>query len=87
MSESTRASAHQPDPDQSESNQPESNQPAKEPAKSENKPPTDSRELVYRGGYSGDPRELIENPAVTPELVEQAPEDLRDDLMPKGDDD
>ncbi|WNZ24264.1 hypothetical protein HJG54_16310 [Leptolyngbya sp. NK1-12] len=43
----------------------------------------DPRELVYRGGYSGDPREIVENPAVAPEMVEQAPEDLRDDLMPK----
>ncbi|QYO62278.1 hypothetical protein [Leptolyngbya sp. 7M] len=43
----------------------------------------DPRELVYRGGYSGNPREIVENPAVAPEMVEQAPEDLRDDLMPK----
>ncbi len=43
----------------------------------------DVRELVYRGGSDRDPRELVENPSVTPEMVEQAPEDLRDDLMPK----
>jgi hypothetical protein len=43
----------------------------------------DPRELVYRGGYRGNPREIIENPAVTPELLETAPEDLRDDLMPQ----
>lgn len=43
----------------------------------------DPRDLVYRGGSDRNPRELIENPAVTPEMVEQAPEDIRDDLMPK----
>jgi hypothetical protein len=49
--------------------------------------PIDVRELVYRGGYSGDPREIVENPAVAPEMLEQAPEDIRDDLMPKGEED
>lgn len=72
MTESTERSSAQP-------SQPE------QPASSETTP-IDARELVYRGGYSGNPRELIENPAVTPELVEQAPEDIRDDLMPKGND-
>jgi hypothetical protein len=43
----------------------------------------DPRELNYQGGYSGDPREIVENPAVAPDMVEPAPEDLRDDLMPK----
>lgn len=47
----------------------------------------DPRDLVYSGGSDRDPREVIENPAVTPELVDQAPEDLRDDLMPKNKDD
>lgn len=44
----------------------------------------DPRELNYQGGYTGDPREIVENPAVAPDMVEPAPEDLRDDLMPKG---
>jgi hypothetical protein len=47
----------------------------------------DPRELVYAGGYVGDPREIVENPAVAPDMVEAAPEDLRDDLMPKEKDD
>lgn len=47
----------------------------------------DPRDLVYSGGSDRDPREVVENPAVTPELMDQAPEDLRDDLMPKNKDD
>lgn len=31
--------------------------------------------------YPQNPRELIENPAVTPEMLETAPEDLRGDLF------
>lgn len=35
--------------------------------------------LVYKGGYAGDPREIVENPAVAPEMLNQ-PGDLRQDL-------
>ena len=45
----------------------------------------DPLELVSRGGYVGDPREIIENPAVAPEMLDR-PEDLRDDLLAETDD-
>ena len=35
--------------------------------------------LVYKGGYTGNPREIVENPAVAPEMLNQ-PGDLRRDL-------
>lgn len=35
--------------------------------------------LVYKGGFAGDPREIVENPAVAPEMLNQ-PGDLRQDL-------
>ena len=77
MPESTeRPAANQSKPEQSAQTEKQSN--------ASEKAPIDSRDLVYRGGYDGDPREILENPAVTPELVEQSPEDIRDDLMPKN---
>jgi hypothetical protein len=39
----------------------------------------DPRDLVYNGGYSKDPREIVNNPAVTPQMLNE-PGDLRDDL-------
>lgn len=36
--------------------------------------------LVTRGGYEGDPREIVENPAVTPEMLNE-PGDQRIDLL------
>jgi hypothetical protein len=27
--------------------------------------------LVSRGGFEGDPREIVENPAVTPEMINE----------------
>lgn len=66
---------------QSNSNQPK---PSDRPPGSAPEDKTiDPRDLVSRGGYEGNPREIIENPAVSPELIEPSPEDLRDDLMPK----
>lgn len=50
------------------------------------KEPIDPRDLVYTGGPDRDPREVIHNPAVAPEMVDSSPEDLRDDLMPKNKD-
>jgi hypothetical protein len=45
------------------------------------KPKTvDPMDLVYSGGYSGDPREIVENPAVTPQMLNE-PGDLRADEM------
>jgi hypothetical protein len=41
----------------------------------------DPRDLVYKGGYYKNPREIVENPGATPETLDQAPEDLRGDLM------
>ncbi|MBD1843783.1 hypothetical protein H6F89_10295 [Cyanobacteria bacterium FACHB-63] len=40
----------------------------------------DPNDLVYSGGYQGDPRELVENPAVTPEMPNE-PGDLRADEL------
>ncbi len=45
----------------------------------------DPQELVYRGGYSGNPRDIVENPAVAPEMVGQI-DDLRDDLLAEPED-
>lgn len=45
----------------------------------------DPQELVSKGGYVGDPREIIENPAVSPEMLGQT-EDLRDDLLAESED-
>lgn len=42
----------------------------------------DPQDLVYKGGYSKSPREIIETPGAAPEMLEdQAPEDLRVDLI------
>lgn len=35
--------------------------------------------LVSRGGFEGDPREIVQNPAVTPEMLNE-PDDRRVDL-------
>lgn len=40
----------------------------------------DPQDLVYSGGYTGDPREIVENPAVTPEMLNE-PGDLRSDAL------
>lgn len=40
----------------------------------------DPNDLVYSGGYRGDPREIVENPAVTPQMLNE-PGDLRADEM------
>ncbi|MBW4470701.1 MAG: hypothetical protein KME45_09885 [Stenomitos rutilans HA7619-LM2] len=45
----------------------------------------DPLELVSKGGYTGTPREIIENPAVAPEMLDR-PEDLRDDLLAEPED-
>jgi hypothetical protein len=37
-------------------------------------------DLVYSGGTEADPRELVENPAVTPEMLNE-PGDLREDVL------
>lgn len=44
----------------------------------------DVQDVVYTSRINGNPREVISNPAVAPErLDDQAPEDRRDDQMPK----
>lgn len=40
----------------------------------------DPQDLVYRGGYQGNPREIVENPAVTPQMLNE-PGDLRADEL------
>jgi hypothetical protein len=39
----------------------------------------DPRDLVMKGGYTGDPREIVANPAVAPQMIDDTTE-LRDDL-------
>lgn len=39
----------------------------------------DPRDLVSKGGFTKDPREIVNNPAVTPQMLNE-PGDLRDDL-------
>lgn len=39
----------------------------------------DVEDLVMKGGYTGDPKEIVTNPAVTPQMIDE-PSDLRDDL-------
>jgi hypothetical protein len=39
----------------------------------------DVEDLVMKGGYTGDPKEIVSNPAVTPQMIDE-PSDLRDDL-------
>ncbi|MBE9182242.1 hypothetical protein IQ268_27115 [Oculatella sp. LEGE 06141] len=41
----------------------------------------DPRDLVYKGGLTQNRREIIENPAVTPERLDDPPSDLRADLL------
>ena len=54
-----------------------SNNPIADPNSNPNKPnpeeleekAMDPRDLVYRGGYRKHPREIVENPAITPEML------------------
>jgi len=39
----------------------------------------DPRDLVTKGGYTKDPSEIVNNPAVTPQMLNEG-ENLRDDL-------
>lgn len=57
----------------------EDKKPNSKPAKPE-QDTVDPMDLVYSGGYEGDPREIVENPAVTPEMLNE-PGDLRADEM------
>ncbi len=48
----------------------------------------DPRDLVYVSSYdeeggsiSNDPREIINNPAVAPQMLDSTPENLRDDFL------
>jgi len=36
-------------------------------------------DLVMKGGYTGNPQEILDNPAVAPQMIDE-PSDLRDDL-------
>ncbi len=40
----------------------------------------DPLDLVYSGGYVGDPREILSNPAVAPQMPDDTPDNLRDDF-------
>lgn len=45
----------------------------------------DPRDLVRPGGFAGDPKEIVQNPAVAPQMLND-PGDLRSDLMEGGED-
>jgi hypothetical protein len=50
----------------------------------------DPLDLVYGGGYAGNPREIVENPAVAPQMLtinQGDADDLRDDMLPANDED
>lgn len=40
----------------------------------------DVQDLVNKGGYDRDPREIVENPAVAPQMITE-PHDLRSDMI------
>jgi hypothetical protein len=44
----------------------------------------DPQDLVYKGGFTGNAREIVENPAVAPQMI-NPPEHLRDDILESGD--
>lgn len=44
----------------------------------------DPMDLVYKGGFTGNAREIVENPAVAPQTI-NSPEHLRDDMLESGD--
>ncbi len=43
------------------------------------------QDLVSKGGYVGNPRDIVEKPAVAPQMLDQV-EDLRDDLFAEPED-
>ncbi|HEY9881222.1 MAG TPA: hypothetical protein V6D29_22390 [Leptolyngbyaceae cyanobacterium] len=47
-------------------------------------------DLVYSGGYRGNPREIVENPAVTPQMYDPVEDfhagDIRDERDEEGED-
>lgn len=42
---------------------------------------TDPMDLVYKGGFEGNPREIVENPAVAPQMPDGQVTDARASLM------
>jgi hypothetical protein len=44
----------------------------------------DPMDLVYKGGFTGNAREIVDNPAVAPQML-NPPEYLRDDMLESGD--
>ena len=49
-----------------------SEKPKKTPASESEDQTYDVRDLVSKGGYAKNPREIIENPAVTPQMVDES---------------
>jgi len=43
----------------------------------------DPRDLVYKGGYQGNPRDIVENPAVAPQMPDGQVTEARAGLMQK----
>lgn len=41
----------------------------------------DPMDLVYKGGFDGNPRDIVENPAVAPQMLESPTIDARASLM------
>ncbi|GAB4385974.1 MAG: hypothetical protein Kow00121_51610 [Elainellaceae cyanobacterium] len=40
-----------------------------------------AEDLVYKGGFSKDPQEIVSNPAVAPQTIDDTSKALRGDLM------
>lgn len=63
------------------SNEQTSKVPEPQDGKDQSKPRTvDPQDLVYAGGFTGNVREIVENPAVTPQMLNE-PGDLRSDEL------
>ncbi|MBD1912070.1 MULTISPECIES: hypothetical protein [unclassified Leptolyngbya] len=46
----------------------------------------DPMDLVYKGGFEGNPRDIVENPAVAPQMLESPTIDARASLMTRDQD-
>ncbi len=88
MNNPTPAPADRP-ADQANQHQSEVRQPEQNSADSSQTPPeadrpktVDVRDLVYKGGFSRDPGEILGNPAVAPSMLDDG-RDRRADLFPE----
>ncbi len=62
------------------SSEPTSKLPARKDQEKPKPETVNPQDLVYAGGFVGDAREIVENPAVTPQMLNE-PGDLRSDAL------